>query len=113
MNPDRKKAIDRELRKERNKVRRRWLIVVGGFLLVLAIFTPIFSESEYGVVAGISAKEQGASAKLQMKVNLDSGKKTVILVESDPEHSPGRKVELSKMTSVAGMATYQFVRYVD
>lgn len=113
MNLELKKAFDKELKKDRNKRRRIWLFLAVGIVLVLVIFTPIFSERVYGEATELTIKERSDISKIQMKVKLDSGKVIVILVDSKLNHITGRKVEISKMTSIAGMASYQFVQYVE
>ncbi len=107
------KAFDKELKKELNKSRRIWLFLAIGIILVLAIFTPIFSKSIYGETTELAVKDRSDVSKIRMKVKLNSGKVIVILVDNDLEHLTGRKVEILKMTSVAGMASYQFVQYVE
>lgn len=106
------KAFDKELKKELNKSRRKWLVLATGIILVLVIFTPVFSKSIYGETTGLTVKDRGNVSKIQMKVKLDSGKVIVILVDNNLKHLIGQKVEVSKMTSVVGMASYQFVQYV-
>jgi len=107
------KAIDKELKKERFRSARKWLLLAMGIILVLVIYTPIYSERIYGETIELTEKERTNDSKIQIKVRLDSGKVIVILVDDGFEHLTGRKVEISKMTSVAGMASYQFIQYVE
>lgn len=79
----------------------------------LVIYTPVYSERVYGKTTELTVKERANDSKIQMKAKLDSGKVIVILVDNNFEHLTGRKVEISKTASVAGMASYQFIQYVD
>jgi tRNA A22 N-methylase len=72
----------------------------------LVIYTPVYSERVYGKTTELTVKERANDSKIQMKAKLDLGKVIVILVDNNFEHLTGRKVEISKMASVAGMASY-------
>jgi len=113
MNLNKKKAIDRELRKERNKRLRIWLLLIAGLVLIMAVLTPVFSERVNGTTTELATKDRSDVSKIRVKVKLDSGKTIVVMADSDLKHVTGRKVEISKMTSVAGMASYQFIQYVE
>lgn len=112
MNLKLKNAIDKELRKERNKRRRIWVLLVTGLVLIMAVLTPVFSERVYGITTELATKDRSDVSKTRVKVKLDSGKVIVVMADSDLKHGTGQKVEISKMTSVAGMASYQFIQYV-
>lgn len=113
MNQDRKKAIDRELRREGLRRWRKWLFVGAGVLLVLGIYTPVFSERVTGEVTGFGEEGAGNAGRIQMRLKLDPDGKIAILVDRDLNRLVGRRVEVSRMTSVAGMASYEFIRYLD
>ncbi len=113
MNQKLNKAIDREIKKESIRRSRKWILLGLGILLVLAVYTPVFSERMTGETVGFKVDGVGNTAKIQMKIRADSGKDIAILVDKGTEQHLGRKVEISKMTSVAGMASYQFVGYLE
>ncbi|NNC98899.1 MAG: hypothetical protein HKN85_01830 [Gammaproteobacteria bacterium] len=113
MKPDLKKALDREIRLERNRKLVKWLAVAAGVVFILAIYTPVFSERIYGQAIGLSGNDRSSTSKIQIKVKLESGKEVVLTADESLEKLAGRKVEISKMKSIFGMASYQFVQYVD
>ncbi|MBX2869909.1 MAG: hypothetical protein KTR18_14615 [Acidiferrobacterales bacterium] len=113
MNPELKKALDKELNKDRARRSKVWILLILGVVVVLAIYTPVFSESVVGETTAVSAKDRGGIIQIQLKVRLDSGDEIFVLVDNNPDHSPGQKVEVSKLTTVVGMASYQFIRFVD
>ena len=113
MNQRLNKAIGREIKKEKIRRSWKWFVLTLGVLLVLAIYTPVFSERLIGETVGFKVDGVGNTAKIQMKIRPDSGKDISILVDKGTEQHLGRKVEISKMTSVAGMASYQFVGYLE
>ena len=113
MNVELNKAFDKELKKELNRGRRVWFLLALGVILILMVYTPVFSTTVQGETIGVSVKDRGGEPKFQLKVKLDTGKVITIIVSNDVHHISGRKVELSKTTSVVGMATYQFIQYVE
>lgn len=113
MNRDLQKAFDKELKKDLNRSRRTWFLIAGSIIFVLAVFTPIFSSSVYGETVEVAVKDRSDVARTSIKVKLDSDEVVVIFVDNKYEHFIGQKVEVSKMSSAVGMASYQFTRYVN
>ncbi len=113
MNQKLNKAFDKELKKELNRGRRVWIGVGLAILLVLAAYTPVFTETVHGETVDLTARDRGGVSNLQLKVKLKSGKEVNVFASDDVRHSTGRKVAISKATSVFGMATYQFVKYTN
>ena len=113
MKPELEKALNKELKKEWLKSRGKWLVLGLGIVLILAVYTPVFSNTIYGQTTALTNKDRGHESKVQMKVKLDSGQEITILADKNVNHVEGERVEISKMTSVVGMATYQFIRYVE
>ena len=113
MKPELKKALDKELKKDRIRRSKIWAILVLGVVLVLAIYTPVFSERIIGETIALSVKDRGGISNVQLKVKLESGKEVFVLVDSDVDHTAGQKVEISQMKSLFGMASYQFIQHIE
>ncbi|MEM7562296.1 MAG: hypothetical protein AAF353_04495 [Pseudomonadota bacterium] len=111
MNRDLQKAFDKELKKELNRDRRVWLFIALAIVGVLSVFTPIFSESVHGVTVEVDENDRSHVAKTRIVVKLDSGGEVAVFVDSTLDHYVDQRVEVTKMVSVVGMASYQFSRY--
>ena len=109
---ERHKAIDKAIRQERHIGLRKWIMLIIGILVVLIIYTPIFSERITGETIGFRTDDVGNVSKIEMRIKLDTGDEIAILVDKNVVEHVGRKVEISKMKSVAGMSSYQFIQYV-
>ena len=113
MKEDQRKALDRELRRERFRGKRTWILIILGVVLVLGIYTPVLLTTLQGETIAAEARERGGSVKMELKVRLASGEVVSMIAEANEPHRAGANVEISRMRSLAGITTYQFVRYLQ
>ena len=101
------------MKKELRRGRRVWIVIGMAIVLVLAFYTPIFSQTVPGQTMQVLSQDRGGITNFQLKVKLDSGNEVVVFASPDTDHRVNAKVEITKTTSVFGMSTYQFLRYVE
>ena len=114
MDPEKKKELDRELRKRRLKIG----IEVAGALIPAIVFLLWYFPFETvgtreGTAVSVTSQQSDEGTFLLMVVALDDGQEITARMGKRMSYKPGANVVLREKRNLFGFTSYSFIRHKD
>ncbi len=112
MEPEKRKELDRELRKARTKIALKVAGAAMPFVLLILWYVPYFTVgNEIGTAVSLTSQQSDEGTYMLMVVVLENGEKVTATMGRRMSYHPGATVVLRKKRNVFGFAHYSFLRY--
>jgi len=112
MDPEKKKELDRALRKRQLKIGLEVTAALIPIILFLLWYFPFESVgTREGTAVSVTSQQSDEGTFLLMVVVLDDGQKVTARMGKRMSYKPGAKVVLREKRNLFGFTNYSFIRY--